>query len=436
MESDLPTKNSPDKPADGKENQQATQQIPPSDGDCVPHSKPFWDLFDNIFKMLEGVAFVSWMIQEYILPDNQIFLFIAIVTGLAGVFYLLAHKTLPHRMYFIVTCWVIYVLCIWSIFTHSYKPATENPATQFQPPEFPQMVSLEIGQPLDPKDPFGFPFIVHNQSRQTIHGIWGLAYWNDASGPMKRTILGRFTASVVPLKPGLSLGLNISGQAGFPQFMPKTFVNIEIGYTPDSFPHETNQIFKFCVAQDTAGNYVWIPRGEGETLNDVSARIRQQKPSNIADVFPILEVKINSVENISYINQKYPLKISYSWKNVGSATATWVYIEWCILDEQDGVIVTWVNRWSEAALKQILWPGMTNGENRFYRDPTSPAIYEGIMSGRFKLIGIVSYNDLETNDFSMQIKAVRTNDVFETRILGFCFHSENTNIPSFTLPIP
>ena len=61
------------KPSNSKEKEQAQSQPPSVDGDNGFKTEPF---FDNIFKLLAGIAFVSWMIQEYVLPHNKLFLFL------------------------------------------------------------------------------------------------------------------------------------------------------------------------------------------------------------------------------------------------------------------------------------------------------------------------------------------------------------------------
>src|SRR5437870_1603809 len=67
-------------------------------------------LFDNIFKFIEGIAFVFWMLYEFF--GHKILLYLAIVFCLAGLFYLLAHKILK-RITLIFTVWVIYAaLCV------------------------------------------------------------------------------------------------------------------------------------------------------------------------------------------------------------------------------------------------------------------------------------------------------------------------------------
>lgn len=67
-------------------------------------------LFDNIFKFVEGVAFVFWMLYEFL--GYKVLLYLAIVFCLAGLFYLLGHKILK-RPAFIVATWIVYAgICV------------------------------------------------------------------------------------------------------------------------------------------------------------------------------------------------------------------------------------------------------------------------------------------------------------------------------------
>jgi len=93
-------------------------------------SEPF---FDNIFKLLAGIAFVSWMIQEYILPHNKLFLFLAIVCGLADVFYLFGHKILPGNRILVALNWAGFCLCIWLIYRNPGKSVEGNIAPVVEP---------------------------------------------------------------------------------------------------------------------------------------------------------------------------------------------------------------------------------------------------------------------------------------------------------------
>jgi hypothetical protein len=121
-ENNLPAQIASNKPAESEEKKKAQNQLPPPNRNDGTKSEPF---FDNVFKLLAGIAFVSWMIQEYVLPHNKFFLFLAIVCGLADVFYLFVHKILPNNLFLIVLSWAMYLVCIWLIYRN---PTEINPA--------------------------------------------------------------------------------------------------------------------------------------------------------------------------------------------------------------------------------------------------------------------------------------------------------------------
>lgn len=80
------------------------------------------------------------MIQEWILPEDRIFLLVAIIFGLADVFYLVLHKFLHRNRSLIVFCWGIYAVLIVFIAKNNPEP---KPATV--PALAP--VTVEVPQP-------------------------------------------------------------------------------------------------------------------------------------------------------------------------------------------------------------------------------------------------------------------------------------------------
>ena len=61
---------------------------------------------------------------------------------------------------------------------------------------------------------------------------------------------------------------------------------------------------------------------------------------------------------------------------------------------------------------------MTNQAARIYTESPTHDIFSGVMNGDYILAGTVLYKDLENHAFAMQIKSVRTNDEFQTQIVG------------------
>src|SRR5258708_30255568 len=66
------------------------------------------------------------MVQEWFVPHNKIFLFIAIVAGLADVAYILGHKILCTNRGVIVS-WVLYAVCFVLIVKYQSKPEEPKP---------------------------------------------------------------------------------------------------------------------------------------------------------------------------------------------------------------------------------------------------------------------------------------------------------------------
>ncbi len=190
-------------------------------------------------------------------------------------------------------------------------------------------IALDIGPVLDSKDPWGTSFIICNQSHRIISNVWAVAYWRDLDAS-KKDLFSRAALNPVPeLLPTGKQGLHFASIGPPVQFRPfgsRTFVNIDIRFTPVSLGHETNQIFQFCVAQDHAGNYIWIPSGEGQSLRILTAEIDKQA-LRVIDTIPFLDLRVDSIDDISLTDKNYPIQINYSWKNIGGEAAIAVYIE-------------------------------------------------------------------------------------------------------------
>lgn len=281
-----------------------------------------------------------------------------------------------------------------------------------------QSVSLELGPNLDTKDPFGQGFVIH--STQPISNTWAEMNWQNVN--MKRVVLSTIAANPSPrISQNYSQGLHFSRadltspKWDFPPFEARTFVNVEIRYTPAFSNFETNQTFQFCVARKDNGEYVWIPSGEGKDIKSVVAEIHQ-KSLRAIDIIPFLDVKIIAVENLPQEDKDYPIKISYSWSNIGGRPATAVYIEWAVLDENYMPHMIW-NHHGQGFV-EMLWPGMSGRVARVYTESPDHDIFNGIISGKYMLVGTVLFMDPEKHQFAMQFKSIKTNNVFEIRCAG------------------
>jgi hypothetical protein len=121
---DLPQQKDSDDQSGNEKDRSQTQQIQPAkqDNRMKPNFNSDW--FDGIFKFLAAVAFVSWMIQEFVPDFHKLFLFIAIAFGLADAFYLLAHKIFK-GCFWVFLCWIIYVFCMIEIFRNEAPPESK-----------------------------------------------------------------------------------------------------------------------------------------------------------------------------------------------------------------------------------------------------------------------------------------------------------------------
>src|ERR1043166_8839248 len=157
----------------------------------------------------------------------------------------------------------------------------------------PVNVSLDVGSPIDPKDPFGTILIIHNEGKQrSISNVWAAMHWTDGIN-----VFSRFTLNPEQeLAPHRKQGLHFAPQTGFTPFRSRTFVNVEIRFTPGWSTYETNQLFRFCVSQTSNGEYIWTPASGGERLKDIMDRLARLRP---IDLIPLLDVQVLGVEDNS-----------------------------------------------------------------------------------------------------------------------------------------
>jgi hypothetical protein len=388
------------------------KRLAPANVNNVTH--PIWGYFDNIAKLIGGIAFACWVIEEWILPRNEIFLFLTAILCVMEVFYLIFHKLLPKNHAFICIGWASYLLVMLLIYKNHTKKI-----------EMP-IISLQTGQTLDSKDPFGQVFIVSNAGPPSISNVWARCFWHYPNISSNVNFIIEAVNSSGIIKSGKSQSLhfaNIDGtspQSIVPSFKGRVFVSMEVFYTPESST-ETNDTFEFCVAKDSSGNYMWMYDGEGESWESSASQTNQISPK---DSVPFVDVEVREIKNVSKDYPDYPFQIVYYWTNISTWPAEHVTIQWCIIDAQSQE-TAWINKWPYQFYNQILWPGMTNGEARAFRDKTSPAIYNGIFSKNLRLFGALTYDDLNTNNYQVWFKIIPTNNIFETRYLSI--HSQNFN---------
>jgi hypothetical protein len=73
-------------------------------------------------------------------------------------------------------------------------------------------------------------------------------------------------------------------------------------------------------------------------------------------------------------------------------------------------------------LNEVLQPNASNSTFSVCSDKTSPALFDGIMSGNHVLIGAVHFKDFQNNDYQMAFKAIRTNNEFQVRYVNMGGH--------------
>ena len=157
MESGLPQQTPPNNQTGGKEDTDDAKQIPTPQKNNLHHSLFSFGWFDDWFKFLESIAFVCWMCHDFFSDEHKIFLFLSIVFGLAGAFYILAHKIIARCAVIQILCWMIFIGCVffsyrnWPQSTDESKPTLskniltlgdgtygiQNDVTIFNPSDFP-----------------------------------------------------------------------------------------------------------------------------------------------------------------------------------------------------------------------------------------------------------------------------------------------------------
>ena len=386
------------------------KENPDEDG-AKNKKKRYWKAVRIVafFGIIEVFSLALWIKSEDFSPESASSMrWLAACGFLAGGAYLF-HKfiTGKNQKYKKGAVWSIWVLVCVSL------PFFKSP----QIPEHPS-VSLDLGQNLDPKDPFGQSFII--TASKPVSNVWAKMYWNNSSA--KRVTFEALATNVVSrLSPTFKYGLHFSEvdfaspKNSFPEFDVRTFINVDIHFTPALAAFETNQAFKFCVTKDPEGKYLWTPAGEGESLANI-LYIHENGPVPLSAVAPFLDVQISAVENLPQENKLFPIEIDYNWKNIGGIPADDVYIEWTVFVTNNIPRMKWNHH--NGGIGGILLPGATNNTARLYTESPERDIFDGIMSGRYFLTGTVLFKDEFGHFYAMLIKSIRTNGVFATHFVG------------------
>ena len=224
----------------------------------------FLDYFDNVAKLLTGIAFVSWMIQEWVIPHDKIFLFVAIVFGLADVFYLVLHRFLPRKHWIIIIGWTVYAGVVFLI--------AKNPS-ELKKIEVEPLVTVDVGQSLDRSNAFATTLTIQNGNSYAISNVIYRVLWQDVAlfGPSKWWVF--IDGTRIPfINPGGKYAVVPDPMFKQMTLRPeaKSYFNFEIEFIQESWNHPKVIAFRFCVTRDAAGGYVCIQAGPGQTMSEIS----------------------------------------------------------------------------------------------------------------------------------------------------------------------
>ena len=316
-----------------------------------------------------------------------------------------------------------FIVCIFAIacfsaaFLSSSKPQ-EPPSISLEP---------EHGSPVAPKDPFGTILVI--QSKTLVSNVWARAYWHNGNVPANN--FGFIVTNIADRLPPM-IGQNVDfydveKSYGEMPFATRAFVNVDVRFTPGGLPYETNQTFQFFVRRGDNGDYHWSANGAGKSMEEVSKECRGLP-------FPLLDVRVTSVEDNFQFDKQHPFKISYTWQNWGQSYAKNVYIEWGVWDGQH--VLFWTNTWDKKVFDQLLAPAESNSTYTTYSDKTHPAILNGILSGNLMLLGTAKFKDFESNEYEIDMKAIRTNGAFDVRYIRLGGHYGEINKKFGVKPLP
>jgi len=285
-------------------------------------------------------------------------------------------------------------------------------------------VSLDVGQPIEPARAFGTKLTLENQSPQPIYHVHCRLFWHDMSGAGRRFLNDIALINDIPrLKPHMKQAISVAllpHQPVLAPFQDKTFVDFEIGYTPQSWAHSKTDLFEFCVVKNESGNYVWLNSGEGRTVEEMRAEI-MSRPSTPVESVPLLSLAVTGIEHIDpIVNGGHKLRLRYLLSNIGGTPATEVVAQWRCLDERSHEIYFWTNRIQAELLAKVLLPRaeQTNWTDFSDRTPPGlPSLVERTLAGNAAWFGQLNWKDTSGADFIGHVRSFFTNGQFQVRYL-------------------
>jgi hypothetical protein len=278
-------------------------------------------------------------------------------------------------------------------------------------------VSLSVGTPSDPKDPFGIRLIMQNQSQQSIYDVGYRLYLNDPNGPTKRIMLVKaFLPKISVLKRLRKHSLAFGDPSIQWPLSDKVFAQVEIEYIPKGWKHPKVERFQFLVVRDKVREtYDWLDFGEGKSLKQVFGEM--PSPTKPVDMIPFPSVEIISIENVPLLNA-YNTVMAYSVSNLGGFPAFNFSLSWSQVDIISNTQSSFISLAPSPFPCTILSEGSMTNRTALGIETTA-AVFNAILANKVICIGDIRFEDHLKHPYTMTIKTIHTNDHFEVRIIDF-----------------
>jgi len=210
-----------------------------------------------------------------------------------------------------------------------------------------------------------------------------------------------------------------------PRVLPhdRAFARIRVFYNLPGFSKQRVFDKYFYTIKDRTGNFQWFHDDSDHPWKASHLPQFQNLSSKrrLIDLMAFLEVAEVGVQNISETKSERPLQITYMLRNIGGLPATDANIEWAVLNDRTlttpSIRHVWTNTAPMVAMKELLLPQTFKPIAMRYPDPQHPELFDGIMTGKFTLIGAVRFKDLDGHDYSAFIRADHIGKAFEVKYL-------------------
>jgi hypothetical protein len=290
-----------------------------------------------------------------------------------------------------------------------------------------------VAPPLAPKDPFGIRFVLESHSPDKIYDLSFDAWWNDhdPKNPGRRSIfvIG-MTDEVAELGPFMKFNLRIWPKYVHPPMSGYTTMTIAPRFTTKESKRITNY-FRFKSDRTSDGDYIWLPQGPGEPLEQLAQRINKMfpGPKMPQECVPFIDVKIISIST-NGIGNSNAVGITFTDQNIGGATANNIDFQWFFTKalNDGGLAILQFTNGSHDPFETVV-PGATETNRGSIHFPTNiPAgsVYEQLMSGDLFILGDIRFRGasprnvlVPTNAFENTLLVTYTNAQFVVHYIGF-----------------